>query len=546
MASILPTDWKSAQASGSAARQIETLATFERGLPDDIVVFHGVHWSRSGHGLETIGDIDFVVLSPAGQIVLVEQKAGFLNESADGLVKRYRGSSRRIKVEVDRTLSALSQRLAAIRHGENLSVQYLLYCPDYTVRDRASAGLSAGQIVDSTQRYELCDAITNLIDDTLAPKPDWVRRLNRFFSNELELVPDASALVGRAQSLVTRMSEGLATWARRFDVEPPRLRIVATAGSGKTQLALALLHDASASGQRALYVCFNRPLADHIRAAAPDNIQVFNYHQWCQHRLRDADQDVDFSGTDAFERIEAASLALEVTDAEQVDVLIIDEGQDFTPAWRDDLLRLASRPAPASTTQVWWMEDPMQELYGRERAAPQWPTLNAQVNYRSPRAVVGWINQVLQVTPPVIGSGPVQGLAPEILAYRDDAGLVAQTKSAVTSALRAGFRRQDIAITTFSGRARSVIHPLESLGPNQLRKFSGRYDLFGNPEINDGDILLDTVFRFKGQSAPCVILTEVDFAALDETARRKLFVGVTRASLHVIVVCSERVAAMIE
>jgi hypothetical protein len=544
LASILPTDWKSAQASGAAARQIETLATFERGLPEDIVVFHGVHWSRAGHGLETIGDIDFVVMSPAGQIVLIEQKAGFLNESADGLVKRYRGSSRRIKVEVDRTLNALSQRLATIRHGESLSIQYLLYCPDYTVRDRASAGLSAEQIVDSTQRYQLCEAIQNLLDDSQVTKPDWVRRLNRFFSNELELVPDASALVGRAQSLVTRMSEGLATWARRFEVDPPRLRIVATAGSGKTQLALALLHDASAQGQRALYVCFNRPLADHIRAAAPEDIQVFNYHQWCQHRLREADQPVDFSGANAFEKIEAASLALEVTEQEYVDMLIIDEGQDFTPAWRDDLLRLASRPSPAA--QVWWMEDPMQELYGREPAAPQWPCLHAQVNYRSPRAVVSWINQVLQVEPPVIGSGPVQGSAPEVLAYSDDTGLIAQTKSAVTSALRAGFRRHDIAITTFSGRARSVIHPLESLGPNQLRKFSGRYDLFGNPEINDGDILLDTVFRFKGQSAPCVILTEVDFATLDETARRKLFVGVTRASLHVIVVCSEQVARMIE
>ena len=50
------------------------------------------------------------------------------------------------------------------------------------------------------------------------------------------------------------------------------------------------------------------------------------------------------------------------------------------------------------------------------------------------------------------------------------------------------------------------------------------------------------MYRFKGQSAPCVILTEVDFEAFDELAQRKLFVGFTRASMKLLVVLSERAA----
>ena len=69
---------------------------------------------------------------------------------------------------------------------------------------------------------------------------------------------------------------------------------------------------------------------------------------------------------------------------------------------------------------------------------------------------------------------------------------------------------------------------------------SGEYDLFGNPQYRDGDVLLDSVYRFKGQSAPCVILTEVDFGTLDERAARKLFVGATRATMKLIVVASQR------
>jgi superfamily I DNA and RNA helicase len=108
--------------------------------------------------------------------------------------------------------------------------------------------------------------------------------------------------------------------------------------------------------------------------------------------------------------------------------------------------------------------------------------------------------------------------------------------------LRAGFRKQDIALVTFSGRERSKLMPFDALGAHRLRSFTGRYDLFGAPQFSDGDLLIETVYRFKGQAAPCVILTEVDFDTLDDLARRKLFVGMTRASMKLIVVLSERAA----
>jgi len=39
-----------------------------------------------------------------------------------------------------------------------------------------------------------------------------------------------------------------------------------------------------------------------------------------------------------------------------------------------------------------------------------------------------------------------------------------------------------------------------------------------------------------------MILTEADFESLDDISRRKLFVGVTRASMKLIVVLSQRAA----
>lgn len=98
---------------------------------------------------------------------------------------------------------------------------------------------------------------------------------------------------------------------------------------------------------------------------------------------------------------------------------------------------------------------------------------------------------------------------------------------------------------SYRGRENSVLTPLDQLGPHRVRRFTGKYDLFGTPEYQDGDVLLDSIYRFKGQAAPCVILTEVDFEALDARAARKLFVGATRATMKLIVVASQRATARI-
>ena len=121
-------------------------------------------------------------------------------------------------------------------------------------------------------------------------------------------------------------------------------------------------------------------------------------------------------------------------------------------------------------------------------------------------------------------------------------GCIDATKRAITQALSLGFRKQDIAVLSFRGRAGSALTALDQLGPHRLRSFTGKYDLFGNPAYREGDVLLESIYRFKGQSAPCVILTGVDFATFDERSARTLFAGATRATMKLIVVASQRAA----
>jgi superfamily I DNA and RNA helicase len=324
--------------------------------------------------------------------------------------------------------------------------------------------------------------------------------------------------------------------------------VIGTAGSGKTQLAVQVMKDAAANGKRALYVCFNRPLADHIARVAPEGVRVANYHQLCDWVARDVGAVQDFRAPDVFGRLEAAFADAPVGQRWQFDVLIVDEGQDFQESWVQALSRLV-RPEGA----WWWLEDPLQNLYMREPVAlPGWTVLTETTNYRSPRDILDFVREKVGAAVPhasgLTAGSPFDGSQISFMTYEDaqDEAVIDATKRAITQALSLGFRKQDIAVLSFRGREGSTLTGLEHLGPHRLRSFTGKYDLFGNPEYRDGDVLLESIYRFKGQSAPCVVLSEVDFETFDERAARKLFVGATRATMKLIVVASRRAGGLLD
>lgn len=539
MAKTLPDGWRALEATGAAAREIETLARLAEALPDDYTVFHAVHWTNLERGFAVHGGIDFVVLNRAGDLLLIEQKSGFLEETPDGLVKRYGDRVKNVPMQLARNAASLLAKLRSRAGCREARVDALLYCPDYAVKQEETAGIPAQRIVDARRKGDLAARVA----DILPPGEPGPRALEaqRFLRDVIQLETDVSALVGRARNLVTRVSGGLAQWARQLEFEPFRLRVTGTAGSGKTQLALREFGDAIARGRRPMYLCFNRPLADHFQAIAPAGGWVGTLHMLCDQRLREAGVVPDFSQPDIFARLVEQAQALPVDGRWLFDTVIVDEGQDFPAAWRDLALRHA-RPEG----RLFWLEDPMQNLYGHPPVElPGWVGLRASGNYRSPRPVVRMLQGLLPAPARMEAVGPLNDAGLEVLSYADGAGLRERVKEGIRLCYAAGFRKEDIAIVTFRGREQSALLPYNQLGPHRFRTFTGRYDLLGHPLYSEGDLLLETVYRFKGQAAPAVVFAEIDCDTLDEKAVRKLFVGATRAMMKLVLVVSERAAGLL-
>lgn len=544
MAQVFPDGWREFAATGAAQRELQTLAQLADGLPDDYAIYHGVHWTRvEQHNFALVGEIDFAIVGPTGKVLLIEQKSGFLTETEEGLCKKYRDRIKSVPIQMARTADAIHQRLRQACPELPIALESLLYCPDYTLRQPGSAGIDPARIVDATRRDYLLPIIRGILpehgtDGAAHPARD---KIHRFFADILQLVPEVSAIVGSAHALYTRLSGGLAQWARNIECAPFRLRVVGTAGSGKTQLAMAVYRDTLAAGQRPLYVCYNRPLADHIALIAPPGGLIATYHQLADRVSRQRGAPIDFSQPDAFGRLEAILDAYTPAEAECCDTLIVDEGQDFHAGWAANLLRFL-RPQG----RAWWLEDPLQNLYGRAPLAlPGWVTLRSDTNYRTPRDILATLNRLLPLPRPMDAGSPLSGTDVDIITYRDNSELAARSVAAITQCIGLGFKRQHIALITYRGREHSRLAPYDKLGPYPLRAPTGRYDLLGNPEYTAGDILIDSVHRFKGQAAPCVVLTEIDFETLDERAVRRLFVGATRATMKLVLVVAEPAARVL-
>ena len=522
--------------------ELAVLRLLEDGLSEAYALFHSVDWTDAAGSNSRAdarhGEVDIVIVNQAGDVMQLEVKAGVVDFTGNGIFKTYAGTRKDVAGQLNAQYGAMRSRLDAA----GLSVKLL---QRLVLTDARAEGQTARwpreHIIDSAECPHLCSRVQAELGPG-TPTPATQRAVTDFFGNVFRVQPDVSALAGRLVAASTRLSSGLATWVPRLRVPSGIVRVVGTAGSGKTQLALRLLRDAAAQGQRGAYVCFNRALADHMATVVPVTSQAETFHQMADRMSRAAGQPVDYTADGAFATLAAQAQALLADKPADLDLLVLDELQDLQPEWAQ---ALTQRVKPEGRLIL--LEDPEQQLYAdREPFAVEGEAvITSNENFRSPRALVRLCNLLRLTQEPVEALGPHEGTVPDPVTSADPRGLVNATRQAVQRCLDLGFALEDVAVITLRGRGSSALLKLDQLGPWTLRRFTGAYDEQANPMWTPGPLLADTVYRFKGQSAPAVVLTECDFEQWDDKVRRLLFVGLTRARVHLEWVVSERASGVL-
>jgi len=283
-----------------------------------------------------------------------------------------------------------------------------------------------------------------------------------------------------------------------FLADRKRVLIEGCAGSGKTMLALELCRRAVSEGQRVLLVCFNKMLSSHLADVFPEG-HVSTFHQLC----------LDLCGLDSPERTDAEywneelpnrALDAAAESSTRFDLIVVDEGQDFSDSW---WLVLETLIRDDDEARIFVFRDNNQNIYGRSQSLPDFVeeapyTLNR--NLRNTQQIHKLV-QSFHSDPASIECGGPEGERVEIGYYRGKSRLHRkigkELKRLVTNESVAS---NDIAVLT----------PLR--GKSALREgdHAGEFTLTWETPKGTNDIQLHTIYRFKGLEKPVVILAEID------------------------------------
>ena len=344
-----------------------------------------------------------------------------------------------------------------------------------------------------------------------------------------------------------RLSGGLADTLSAIEMKPLRLRVRGTAGCGKSMVASRFAEGAVAAGKRVLLVCFNRPLAERVKMSVPRDAHVNTFYGFLDRFLISRGHKLAYEqmGERGFwEDVQGRVIGEVIGPEWKFDTLIVDEGQDFDPQW-SEILRLFLK----ADSDLLWLED-LDQSIRPERAnnfnsEPAYKALGSnfvgfhtRANYRSPETIARYIQRVLPFD--FLPCNSLPGLGVGAATYKEAGEQSKRVAAIVTDLVRTGFQHSDIVILSMRGLTRATLAHEKRVGNFTLSRPTGGYDLLGNQLFENGQLRFDTVYRFKGQEAPAIILTDVDpDQDRPDHAERLLFTGMTRATVRLEIVLRE-------
>ena len=530
MAHIVPSDITRAAFAGSHSAELDTLKLLQRDLPNDYTVFHSVHWTNEYQKHTRFGEADFVVINQAGDGIVIEQKNGPLKETGEGLVKDYGSSTSNPVNQARRSIDQIKQKFSGQHRGEQKpQLDYLIYCPDYQVRNVNAAGIDASRIVDARKKDTLAKHLSELLGPGVYDSGKH-KLITGFLRQSFDLIPDIHAHARKGEQAFVRLSGGLAETLSRLEMSPLRLRVMGSPGCGKTVVALRLFERAVAAGRRPLLVCFNRALREKLALACPEGGAVQTWYGLLDKFLAAQGFPLDFdsmhNNPDFWPEAERLALDCSSDEAWQFDTVIVDEGQDFRQEWLDILEIQFIREG----ADIVWLEDQHQNIWGRPPVTlDDFVGYRAQENYRSPQSIARFMQRALPFEFEALNDLP--GLGVKVRPWQDSEGKLALLAATIKELLASGFSEQEILILSLRGSKNSSLGKLEKVGKYTLRKFRNEYDLFGNQIYTAGQIRSDSLHRYKGQQDRAVIVIDVEKEDRDlELTDRMLYTAFSRAT----------------
>jgi hypothetical protein len=304
----------------------------------------------------------------------------------------------------------------------------------------------------------------------------------------------------------------------------PRACISGAAGTGKTLVAMERARRLASEGMKVLFLCYNRPLAQHLGACAEDAFTVKNFHTLCRDLAHDAyipfippqKRSRDFWDNEAPDKLLEALGHL--PDA-RWDAIIVDEGQDFKDVWWIGVEELLVSKEKGI---LWVFFDPEQDLFdggsfSHLNLTPGHLTWNCRNTQRIAFNAYGYLGLEPHFRP----NSP-EGTEVEEVFCTNDWEMIEGVRKSLHSLLNAERIPSERVL---------VLSPLSTRSSVVWRhRTFGNYTLVGHSEApTPNEVRFSSIRTFKGLEADAVILCEIDHGS-NRCSSNDLYVGASRAN----------------
>lgn len=494
-------------------------------LPDNWRVLHSVAWQSLRSGRQSDGEADFVVVIPDAGLLVVEVKGGRLrlhegqwySTDRDGIEHSVKDPYRQAVDSKHALARFLHERFPNLRLGLGHAVAFpdaeaVRLGPDAPTEitwDRTRLGDMRQAIREAVEHWQMHSALRpsdiDAISSALLPST----AVNPMLRHQ---IADAEEALARLTDEQVRVLEGLRRNRRAI--------IYGGAGTGKSVLAVHRALRFAEQGAKVLLTCFNQPLAEHfsLMLNGHGGIRVCHFHGLCTEMSKEADLlAYDPDPLWLSEHLPAQLPTACARTDQYFDAVVVDEGQDFKPAW---WLALQMAMADPDESPLYVFADTLQAIYcdGWEPPFTE-PSFDLTVNCRNTIQIAASVATLAGSNGASLG---VEGPSPTFAPVDTFKQVGERLKQALNRLLNSeDIAAQDIAVLSTS---KAVV--------NQCRAMTfGAGLTFGPP--GKASIVAETVHRFKGLESPAVILV-VEPGSFYDTPL--LYIGISRARSYLEVI----------
>ena len=312
-------------------------------LSEKYHVFYSVRWYSTVHGVREDSECDFLIFNPDYGFICVEVKGGTGIRVEDGawyLVDH--DCERRLK-RSPYDQAEQSMRFFKKYYEDEVETQFsgVFGCavayPNYSINTPITISSPLETTIDLAAMSDLQKRVTEIFRYFRSQRhggssflsPDSQRKFISVISKRIALSISAGALIQdkeRELLEVNRTQDTVIDLLSHYD----KAFIVGGAGTGKTWIGIKKILRCVQSGGKALYLCYNKALAEYVNELVADpHADCFNIDAFAFSILKDK----AISAPEHAGCKEYSSLLSDVPNLKRYDLIVVDEGQDFTEDW---------------------------------------------------------------------------------------------------------------------------------------------------------------------------------------------------------------------